>query len=124
MGELRPAFPRWSVYLGFHHVELATGLSHSGNKADSLAVLLTRRSNAHEAAKRRHAPDASRISHSKTSGVVQCLFCRDEPLPRLRHSPDERSRSPECADRWRGKPAVSFRAIYDRLDRLHPEIGP
>ena len=46
--------------------------THSGNKKDSLAVLLTRRGNADEAAKRRHAPDAfPHLPFHQPSGVVQ-----------------------------------------------------
>jgi cytochrome b561 len=40
--------------------------THAGNKGGSLAVLLTRRSNADEAGKRRHAPDTSGIFQSST----------------------------------------------------------
>jgi cytochrome b561 len=40
--------------------------THSGNKGNSLAVLRTRRSDADEAAKRRHAPDTSGISQSSS----------------------------------------------------------
>jgi hypothetical protein len=55
-----------------HHVELPASLfcpeTHWGNKGDSLAVLLTS-SNADKAAKHRHAPDTSRISHTPRCAI-------------------------------------------------------
>jgi hypothetical protein len=62
----------------------AASRHHSGNKSDPLAVLLTRRGNGYEPAKRRHVPDTSGISQLHFRGIVQCPLCQDEPLLRLR----------------------------------------
>jgi hypothetical protein len=50
-----------------------------------------------------------------------CIAARNEPPGR---SVGMSGRDLGMRRQVAGKPAVSFRTIYDRLDRLHPEIGP